>query len=731
METVPISLIVKDSLYPIALLDNDLRLVNYSNSFLETFTTDKTEIQGESILDIIQNSPEQFKQHLEESLQGGTQLKASAKFTLPNGNTPWLKWKLQVITQGEDMPNCVLVMLEDITEEKRNAELLLRAELVSRTGSWEVDLVQNTVFWSPMTKIIHEVPSDYLPTIAGGINFYKEGFYRDLISELVNDAMADGKPWDTELIIVTTKGKELWVRAKGEAELVNGTCTRISGTFQDIDEKKKIELKYNETAERLKIATNTANIGIWEYEITANKLLWDDNMYTLYGVKPDDFSGVYEAWQNGLHPDDIERCQLEIDDAIAGKQAFDTEFRILWPDGSVRNIKAIALTESDEQGKALKMIGANWDITELKTTQLELERNNESFLDTFNNSAIGMALVGLDGQWIRVNKTLCESFGYTEKELSKTNFKDITHVEDIAPSIVLMQDTINGKRDSYQLEKRYLHKNGSLVYAIVTVTVVRDIYGKISHLVTQVLDVTSRKTAEKKLESLVEVTKVQNDSLLNFAHIVSHNLRSHSSNMSMLTQFLSQENDKEERQNINQMLLDATTSLSETIQHLNDVVQVKTDSSENMRPVNLLSTLNHIENSIQGLLTKEDAKTKIMVSESHNVKVVPAYLESILLNLYTNSLKYRSPTRKPIISISSILKESTVLIEFKDNGLGIDLKRHGDKLFGMYKTFHKHKEANGIGLFITKNQIESMNGTITVDSTVDVGTTFLITLEQG
>ena len=234
METVPISLIVKDSLYPIALLDNDLRLVNYSNSFLETFT-DKTEIQGESILDIIQNSPEQFKQHLEESLQGRTQLKASAKFALPNGNAHWLKWKLQVITQGEDMPNCVLVMLEDITEEKRNAELLLRAELVSRTGSWEVDLVQNTVFWSPMTKIIHEVPSDYLPTIAGGINFYKEGFYRDLISELVNDAMADGKPWDTELIIVTTKGKELWVRAKGEAELVNGTCTRISGTFQDID----------------------------------------------------------------------------------------------------------------------------------------------------------------------------------------------------------------------------------------------------------------------------------------------------------------------------------------------------------------------------------------------------------------------------------------------------------------------------------------------------------------
>ena len=269
------------------------------------------------------------------------------------------------------------------------------------------------------------------------------------------------------------------------------------------------------------------------------------------------------------------------------------------------------------------------------------------------------------------------------------------------------------------------------MYAIVTVTVVKDIHNQISHFIAQVLDITSRITAEKQLKSLLSVTKTQNESLLNFAHIVSHNLRSHSSNMSMLAKFLMEEENQKEQKNIHRMLIDATNGLSETIQHLNEVVQVKTDSSKNMKSINLLDYIINIENSIQGLLNTKEAKTLLKVSENHNVMAVPAYLESILLNLYTNALKYSSEKRKPILNISSTLTNDSLIVKFSDNGQGIDLKRHGNKLFGMYKTFHKHKEAKGIGLFITKNQIESMNGTITVESLPDIGTTFIITLKQG
>lgn len=731
MDTIPFSLLVKDSLDAVAILDNKLKILNYSNTLKKRYTHNDSSIDGKSFASVVPNTTKEIEITLRSCFQGAMLSAPETKFILPNGSSEWIKWKLQPIKDGMGEINGLMVTLENITNTKKYNDLLLRAELVSRTGSWEVDLLQDTVFWSPMTKIIHEVPSDYAPTIEGGINFYKEGFYRNLITKLVNNAVVDGTPWDTELIIVTQKGTEVWVRAKGETEIVNGSCIRISGTFQDINERKKAELRYKEAAERLKIATQTAIIGIWEFNIKDNELIWDDNMYLLYGIAKADFSGGYEAWEAGVHPQDKTSSAKSIADAISGVKSFDTEFRIIWPDGTIRFIKAIAKTERNEHGEATKMIGANWDITELKSTQLKLARNEESFLDSFSKSSIGMALVGLDGKWIQINQGLCDSLGYTKEELYRTTFKAITYEEDLASGLLLMQETIAGKRDGYQLEKRYCHKNGSLVYAILTVTVVRDIFGEILHFIAQVLDITARINSKKQLEKLLAVTKSQNESLLNFAHIVSHNLRSHSSNMSMLTKFLTIEKDPEELSNIHMMLLDATDSLSETIQHLNDVVHVKTDATAHMKSVNLLDIIHHIEKSIQGLLTKHEATTLIEVSPSHAAKAVPAYMESILFNLYTNALKYSYPHRKPVLKISSHIKNKKILIVFSDNGLGIDLKRHGDKLFGMYKTFHKHKEAKGIGLFITKNQIESMNGSIAVESTIAVGTTFTINLQQG
>ena len=103
-------------------------------------------------------------------------------------------------------------------------------------------------------------------------------------------------------------------------------------------------------------------------------------------------------------------------------------------------------------------------------------------------------------------------------------------------------------------------------------------------------------------------------------------------------------------------------------------------------------------------------------------------VDSVLLNLFTNSIKYSSPRRKPKITVSSKKKGKNIIVDFKDNGLGINMERHGKKLFGMYKTFHQHEDAKGIGLFITKNQIEAMDGKIEVESAVDKGTTFRVTL---
>lgn len=125
---------------------------------------------------------------------------------------------------------------------------------------------------------------------------------------------------------------------------------------------------------RLALATDSAGIGVWDYDVKENKLIWNKWMYRLYGITEDQFSGAYEAWEQGVHPDDLKRCQIELGQALSGQTAFDTELRVVWPTGEIRYIKAIAQVQRDKTGNATRMIGINYDITDRKLSIEKLER---------------------------------------------------------------------------------------------------------------------------------------------------------------------------------------------------------------------------------------------------------------------------------------------------------------------------------------------------------------------
>ncbi|SDT40457.1 PAS domain S-box-containing protein [Maribacter dokdonensis] len=731
MKTLAVDFLVKESPNAIAIVDTKLNYISYSNQWLSDFSLHESNLTNKHIFEVTQETPQSFKAALKNALKGEENINEEERFVLPTGEIKWLKWKILPIENDVGKIDCVVIFLDDITIYKKEIELLHKAEEVARIGCWELDLKTSMVYWTKTTKDIHEVSEDFEPNLEDGINFYKKGIHRENITNLVSTAIAEGKSFDTELIIVTATGKEVWVCAKGEVEMLNGKAVKLVGTFQDIDERKKIQLAHEEITERLKITTETAQIGIWDYDLVNNELTWDKEMYRIFDVNENEFSGVFEAWSNTIHQNDKKRILIATQKAVEGTKDFDEEFRIKLNDGSLRYIKGLSKTIKDINGKPIKMTGANWDISELRSAELKLARSTKSFSETFEHSAIGMALVNPDLRWLKINKSLSYSLGYSESELLKMKATDMTHPEDLTDSQQFKTKVFNGSNKNLHLQKRYFHKNGNIVHAIIGVTPVFDYDDKPSHAIVQFLDITKRIESQKKLEGLVEVTKSQNESLTNFAHIVSHNLRSHSTNMTMLTKFLNEEKDEDERKNLNRMITSATESLSETIAHLNDVVQVKTGALEKLQSISVLNTINQITKSINGILEEHSAILKIDVSKTHFVSAVPAYLESIFLNVLTNALKYRSAERTPVIEIKSRTKKDKVLITFTDNGQGIDLNRHGDKIFGMYKTFHKHKDAKGIGLFITKNQIESMNGTINIESVVDKGTTMFIELNQG
>jgi signal transduction histidine kinase len=152
---------------------------------------------------------------------------------------------------------------------------------------------------------------------------------------------------------------------------------KIIASFVDITERKHIEYEMRQLSDRLSLAVRAGGVGVWDYDIVNNVLLWDDQMFILYGIDKNKFSGAYEAWRAGLHPDDMDRGDQEIQKAIHDEKELATEFRVLWPDGTVRTIRALAIIQRDHLGNPLRMIGTNWDITIQKQTEHELIQAKE------------------------------------------------------------------------------------------------------------------------------------------------------------------------------------------------------------------------------------------------------------------------------------------------------------------------------------------------------------------
>ncbi len=385
------------------------------------------------------------------------------------------------------------------------------------------------------------------------------------------------------------------------------------------------------------------------------------------------------------------------------------------------------------EGKVGGLLMYTADITGRKVMESELAQSQQQVRAAFEYSATGMAIVALDGSWMQVNDTLCEILGYSRAELLSMKFPQITHRDDIDKDLELTNELIEGKRNFYYLEKRYLHKNGGVVWAILCRSMIKDEGGSPLYFATQVTDINKQKATQEQLQStlsemgtLLSVTSDQNERLKNFAHIVAHNLRSHSGNLSALLDIFFEENPQMADNEMMQLFKTATDSLKETVAQLSDIVVLKTTVADNLVPLNLSTAIEAAVNSIRILARDAGVTITDNVDKRINVMGIGAYLDSVLLNFLTNSIKYRSPDKNSYVKLSTAQQGDMIVLSIEDNGLGMDMGKVAGDLFGMYKTFHGNADARGIGLFITHNQVEAMGGKIEVESEVGVGTTFKV-----
>jgi PAS domain S-box-containing protein len=225
-------------------------------------------------------------------------------------------------------------------------------------------------------------------------------------------------------------------------------------------------------------------------------------MESMYGLPPGGFGQTRAAFENLVHPDDRAEVIKLLDEALKTRQPTSGEWRVIWPDGSVRWIVGRWQLLMDDSGEPLRVVGVNLDITERKRAEEELRESEEKFRNVFRDGGVGMVLVSPEGRFLAANKAFCDCLGYTEEELLKKTVESVTFPEDRPAFSQKLGETLKKGRGFQWFEKRCLHKSGRIVYTESSASVIRSRDGDPQYLVGQVLDITERKEAQEAISAM-------------------------------------------------------------------------------------------------------------------------------------------------------------------------------------------------------------------------------------
>ena len=372
--------------------------------------------------------------HVEAALRG--ELRRFEVPALINGRQEWVQQSIIPDADADGRIVGYLSVTFDITERKLQEEELRKSELfLDRTGTmagvggWEVDLASGAVVWSRETRRIHGVDADYVPDLQTAFRFYPPES-RTTIEEAVRTAMVDGTPWDIELPFIRSDGRRIWVRAVGSAEFVDGIPVRLVGAFQDISDKVAQRLEIKEINDRVALATESGGIGIWELNVATGELIWDARTYQLFGDISGGRASPLALWAQRVHGDDLPGLQEAIRQAAEGDRLLDRDFRVVLDDGEIRHLRGTARAMRDAEGRPIRLIGANWDITELRDLAAHLAEDRSLLSVTLESIGDAVITTNARGQITWLNPVAERLTGWTSLEAIGRMLAQVFHVVD-------------------------------------------------------------------------------------------------------------------------------------------------------------------------------------------------------------------------------------------------------------------------------------------------------------
>ena len=607
---------------------------------------------------------------------------------------------------------------------KDKLELYFKAAKSAKIGIWKMNVETQHVTCDAVTKYILEVPEDFKPVNGNEINFYTEGENRNRIKMLIERAVNEGISFDEKFQITTAKNNIKYIECICQVEIIDGKPMNLLGTFQDITSEQNLINELQLSVEKFSSIFSSANDAIFIID-TSNGIISDCNPRSSELTGYDIFEVV------GLHNSKLFPKEFRKKASLFLKyNLHKNQYTVV--ETYIKSKSGISIPVEIAFGKKFKVDNVTYlvcfirDISERKNVENKLNLLSLAASETTDT----IVIFNKEGIAVWANQAYLDLTGFQMEEILGQKPGNLSKgPETDVQTILLMRKAIKNK-ESIKITILYYTKTKEKYWFELNITTAFDSQNNFINFIGVGRNVTPRIEKELELKRLLEVTSSQNNKLFNFTHIVSHNIRSHTSNLSMIVDVIENTDKVDDKLSYFDLFKEGTEKLSESIEYLNEIICIQEKTNIEKTKIFLKNEIEKTKKALSLVIKESQITITDTIPKDLTVTAIPAYLDSILLNLFTNAIKYKSPERNSTLEIGYEIIKDYLVINFKDNGLGLNLERNGHKIFGMYKTFHDNEDAKGIGLFITKNQLEAMNGKIEVESKVGEGSNFKIYLHE-
>ncbi|PRY09863.1 PAS domain S-box-containing protein [Pontibacter ummariensis] len=736
-------------------LSPDLCVTAVTDSYLQATHSSRDRVVGQYLFDVFPESPTLKGLGLPDAIRNSLlhvvkhkqpHLIPSLRYDILNkaGKYEEHHWRLNSIpilnSTGELQQ--ILHEVRDITaqtlheQEAHEAQYSLRILSEAAGGTiWDCDLKQGTITWSESFRELFGAQNGQLEQETQAWTERTHPDDEERVRSLFKKAMAaKEKAFALEFRFRRLDGSYADVLSNGYIVYdAAGDPLRVIGSAVDISKHKARERQLAEANERFQRIALATNDVVWDWNLEDNMIWWNEGYKTLFGYEESEIDPTVASWLNFVHPEDLQQIESSIYAVIHnGGELWEGTYRFRCADGSYKLILDKGFVIHNSKGAATRMVGAMVDITEKQRIEQELAATMNRLQQVLESLPLLTWTATPDGLVDYYNQRWYSFTGANLDKMKDWGWQRFIHPDDLERTTAQWHHCIATGEDFMSENRWRSAQDGTYRWFLARAVPLRDADNRIRMWVGSHTDIEDHKKAEEELmEKNLELERINRD-LDSFVYTASHDLKLPIVNMARIFEELVQNaafSDPDAPKLI-ELFNRSLQQLHNTIHDLTEVVKVQKTKHRNLEEVNLAELTEDVKVSIQDMLQDTGAQIHTDFSGAPTLHFTRASLKSILFNLLSNAIKYRDFQRVPEVWLRSVQKGRFVELQVQDNGLGIDINKHENKLFQMFKRFHSHVQGSGLGLYIVNRLMANHGGYINIESKLNEGTTFYLYFKQ-